>query len=239
MGEDTKVLKRHAATRRTLKPAAAVHVTKSTLAIQALRDAILRGDIRQGDHLTVSEISEQLGMSPTPVREAIRTLQAEGLITQSPHHSLSVKRYTPKDVGDIFLLRSTLESLAVRLAVPHLTADAFARLDALMDEMREASTSGDYERMYRCNADWHLAIYSAADNRILLDVILGLWQKFLWEVIWMMPGHADRSLQQHEAIMAACRRQDADAAARLMYEHIQHGEESAIEHLQGQNDAAE
>lgn len=237
MGEDTRTLKRRSVARHVLMPAATTHLTKSTLAIQALRDAILRGDIQQGDHLTVTEISEQLGMSPTPVREAIRALQAEGLISHTPHHTLSVKRYTPKDVGDIFLLRSTLESLATRLAVPHLTSDELGRLDELMEAMRDANSRGDYERMYGVNADWHLTIYRAADNSVLVDVILGLWQKFLWEVIWMMPGHAARSLKEHEDIMAACRRQDADEAARLMYAHIQHGEESAIEHLQSRGNA--
>ncbi len=206
-------------------------LTKTTLAIQALRSAILRGEIQPDAHLTVSQIAYQLGMSPTPVREAIRTLQAEGLINHTPHHSLTIAGLSPKDVHDIFQLRATLESLATRLAVPLLTDADLEALDALRKSMRESHERGDLDQVNRLNADWHLKLYSAADNNVLLDVVLRLWKKFIMDVNWIMPGHAERSMQQHDALMEAIQARDADAAASLMETHIHSGEKTAIEYF--------
>lgn len=224
-------MKHHGGISGGLKPATEVHRTKTTMAIQALRSAILHGDIPQGEHLTVGEISRQLGMSPTPVREAIRTLQAEGLISHEPHHSVAVTRYTAKDIHDIFQLRATVESQATALATMRLTDEDIAALQTLADDMQEAALRSDYERLNRLNAAWHLRIYDVADNRILVDVIQHLWKKFMWEVNWIVPGHADHSIQQHAALMAALRSRDAAQAGRLMQAHIQSGEETATTYL--------
>lgn len=217
----------------SLKPPGVEPLTKTTLAIQALRSAILRGEIEPDAHLTVGRLAEQLGMSPTPVREAIRTLQAEGLINHKPHHSLSIggAGLSPKDVHDIYQIRAMLESLATRLAVPRLTDADLEALAALVKSMREALERGDLDQVNRLNADWHLKLYSAADNNILLDVVLRLWGKFVMGVSWIMPGHAERSMQQHDALMEAVQRRDGETAARLMEIHIQSGEETALDYF--------
>lgn len=215
----------------SLKPPGVEPLTKTTLAIQALRGAILRGEIEPDAHLTVGQIAEQLGMSPTPVREAIRTLQAEGLIKHQPHHSLSVTGLSPKDIHDIFQLRATLESMATRLAVPLLTDAEIEALAALVTNMHEAWERGDLDQVNRRNTDWHLKLYSAADNNVLLDVVLRLWKKFIMDVNWIMPGHAAQSMRQHDALMEAIQTRDAEAAARLMETHIHSGEETAMEYF--------
>lgn len=221
----------------SLNPPDVEHMTKTALAIQALRSIILRGEIQPDEHLTVGRIAEQLGMSPTPVREAFRTLQAEGLITHRPHHSVSVNGLSAKDVHDIFQLRVSLEGLATKLAVPHLTNTDLEKLEALRQAMEEANVRGDYPQVNRLNTDWHLKLYSAADNKALFDVILHLWKKFMWEVNWIMPGHAPRSMQQHAELMAAFRAHNAELAGRLMETHIHCGEETAMEYLQTRRNA--
>lgn len=207
-------------------------MTKTALAIQALRNTILRGDIQPDEQLTVGRIAKQLGMSPTPVREAIRTLQAEGLILHRPHHSVSVNRFSAKDVHDIFQLRVLLESQVTKLAVPHVTDADLEKLEALRQAMEEASRRDDYFQVNRFNADWHLKLYSAADNKVLVDTILHVWKKFMWEVNWIVPGHASRSMQQHAELMAAFRTHNAELAGRLMETHIHSGEETAMEYLE-------
>lgn len=211
---------------------AAGHLTKTALAAQALRLAILRGEITTDAPLTVGQIAQRLGMSQTPVREAIRTLQAEGLIHHHPHHTLSVVQYTAKDIHDIFQLRSDLEAQAARLAVPRLRDDDLAALEELQAEMRDASEQNDVDRLNRANSLWHLRLYGAADNQVLLDVVQHLWRKFMFEVNWMLPGQVELSLRQHHAICAALRARDADRAADLMREHIRAGEQSSLRYLE-------
>lgn len=211
--------------------AAPEHQTKTALAIQALRGAILRGDVAADATLTVGRIARMLGMSPTPVREAIRTLQAEGLLRHEPHHTVSVARFSAKDIRDLFVMRADLESQATALAAPHISAADFARLDDLNRQMRAAAPREDFDLLNRLNADWHLLIYSAADNRILLDVIQHLWKRFVWEVNWILPGRAATSLEEHAAILAALRRGDGEGAAALVQAHIQSGEEYAVEYI--------
>lgn len=231
-------MKQRGLANNSLKPPGVEPLTKTTLAIQALRSAILRGEIAPDAHLTVGQLAEQLGMSPTPVREAIRTLQAEGLIKHQPHHSLSVTGLSPKDVHDIYQLRATLESLATRLAVPRLTDADLEALAALVSGMREALARGDLDQVNRLNADWHLKLYSAADNNVLLDVVLRLWGKFVMGVNWIVPGHAEQSMQQHDALMEAIQARDAEAAARLMETHIHSGEETALEYFHTRSGSA-
>jgi DNA-binding GntR family transcriptional regulator len=208
------------------------HLTKTALAAQALRQAILRGDISADAPLTVGRIAQQLGMSQTPVREAMRTLQAEGLLQHQPHHSVSVMRYTAKDIHDIFQLRADLEAQATRIAVRQLSDADFADLDAGQREMREAAARNDIDRLNQLNSHWHLRIYGAADNQVLLDVVQHLWKKFMFEVNWLLPGHAERSLDQHATILAALRARDGKQAEALMREHIRAGEEASLRHLE-------
>ncbi len=215
------------------------HMTKTALAVEALRGAILRGEIAQDEPLTVGRIAAQLGMSPTPVREAMRTLQAEGLLRHEPHHSVSVTQYSIKDIHDIFRLRAELESQAVRLAVPRLSEDDLARLAALRGEMERAAERQNIERLNQLNAEWHLLIYGAADNRVLLDLVRHLWKQFMWEGNWITPDHAARSLAQHAALLEAIRARDADLANRLMREHIASGERASVEYLESRGAGAD
>ncbi|MBV9229477.1 MAG: GntR family transcriptional regulator, partial [Chloroflexi bacterium] len=175
-------MNQHDSRQNSLKPPGIEPMTKTALAIQALRSAVLRGEISPDEHLTVGRIAERLGMSPTPVREAIRTLQAEGLISHKAHHSFSVNGLSAKDVHDIFQLRASLESQATKLAVPHLTSADLEKLEALRLAMEEAHARGEIPPVNRLNRDWHLKLYSVADNRVLFDVIVHLWKKFMWEV---------------------------------------------------------
>lgn len=208
------------------------HLTKTALAAQALRSAILRGEIRADAPLTVGRLAQQFGMSQTPVREAIRMLQAEGLIRHQPHHTVSATQFTAKDLHDIFQLRGDLEAQAVRIAAPRLTDDDIARLEKLQQEMRDASERNDVDLLNRLNSHWHLQIYSAADNAVLLDVVQHLWKKFMFEVNWILPAQAKHSLRQHDGILDALRRRDTAAAEALVREHIATGEESSIRFLE-------
>ena len=216
--------------RRLSTPA---HMTKTALAVEALRSAIVRGDIATDAPLTVTRIAQMLGMSPTPVREAIRTLQAEGLLRHEPHHTVSVTRYAPKDIRDLYQMRAELESQATRIATPRLDDATIARLTELNELMRKHAAAGDLDALNRLNGEWHLLIYSAADNRILLDVVQHLWKKFVWDINWILPGRSLRSIDEHDAVLEALRARDAEEAVKRMRAHLQYGEEYAVAYVEG------
>ena len=216
--------------RRLATPA---HMTKTALAVEALRSAILRGDIATDAPLTVTRIAQMLGMSPTPVREAIRTLQADGLLRHEPHHTVSVTRYTAKDIRDLYQMRAELESQATRIATPRLDDATIDHLTALNEQMRAHAASGDVDTLNRLNGEWHLLIYSAADNRILLDLVQHLWKKFVWDINWILPGRSLRSIDEHDAVLEALRARDADEAVKRMRAHLQYGEEYAVAYVEG------
>lgn len=216
--------------RETLAPA---YLTKTALAAQALRGLILRGEIAPDASLTVGRIAQMLRMSPTPVREAIRTLQAEGLLRHDPHHSVSVNRYSPQDIRDLYQMRAELESQATRIATPRLSEADLTQLAALNDRMRERATAGDLDALNRLNGEWHLLIYGAADNRILLDVVQHLWKKFVWDINWVLPGRLLRSIEEHDGVLGALRARDADEAVKRMRAHLQYGEEYAVAYVEG------
>lgn len=221
---------------RTPQPqeiATPAHMTKTALAVQALRGAILRGEIAPDTPLTVVRIAQLLGMSPTPVREAIRTLQAEGLLRHEPHHTVSVNRYTPQDIHDLFQMRADLESQATRIAAMRLDDIALDELAALNDRMRDLAMAGDVDNLNRLNGEWHLKIYGAADNRILLDVVQHLWKKFVWDINWILPGRSLRSIEEHDAVLQALRARDADEAVSRMRAHLQYGEAFAVAYVEG------
>ena len=209
-------------------------LTKTALALRELRIAIRSGKIPQGEQLTVGELAEQLGMSPTPVREAMRTLQAEGLITQTPHHTLAVITLSEKDVQDIYVVRLLVEPLATQLATPHLTEADFAQLHQLNVDMHEADLNHRMDRRYELNHDWHFTLYACAQNRVLLNTITALWQRFLWRTSWAMPDHADVSYAHHLALLDALRARDADRAGQLMTAHIINGQRHALCYLHQQ-----
>ena len=209
------------------------HLTKTALAVQALRGAILRGDIVPDTHLTVGGIAQMLGMSPTPVREAIRTLQAEGLLRHEPHHTVSVNRFSPQDIHDLYQMRADLESQATRIAAARLDDTTLDQLAALNERMRAMAIAGDLDALNRLNGEWHLLIYSAADNRILLDVVQHLWKRFVWDINWILPGRSLRSIEEHDEVLQALRARDADEAVRRMREHLRYGENSAVAYVEG------
>lgn len=207
------------------------HKTKTDAAVDSIRAAITRGDVKPGERLVVSRLSEEMGMSPTPIREAIRILEAEGLINHRDHLGVSVVDLSADAVEEIHMLRGLLEGLATKLAVPRLTDTDLTKLEALAAEVDEAQAFNDRAKLTKANADWHLYIYEASGTEYLRAFLLRLWAVFPWDSIWMIPGRAKQSVVEHAAIMDAMLTRDADLASKLMHDHILRNQESSLEYL--------
>jgi len=170
-------------------------------------------------------------MSPTPIREALRLLQAQGLAAYSAHHGMVVAEYAPDDVAEVSRIRVELEPLAVALAVERAGEDDLAAMRAAHEALKAAHdgrTPGS--EAASLNAAWHAAVYRPAASPLLTDFIARLWAGVPVEAVWRR-DRAARSLREHDRIMAAIERRDAETARRLMREHIERGSAATIAHM--------
>ena len=205
--------------------------TKTEAAFVALRDAIEDGRLRPGERLVLSRLIEELGMSPTPIREALRLLQAQGLAAYSAHHGMVVAEYAPDDVAEVSRIRVELEPLAVALAVERADEDDLAEMRAAHQALKAAHEGRTPKsEAATLNAAWHAAVYRPAASPLLTDFIARLWAGVPVEAIWRR-NRAGRSLREHDRIMEAIERRDAETARRLMREHIDRGSAATIAHM--------
>jgi DNA-binding GntR family transcriptional regulator len=213
------------------------HLTKTEIALQALRERIRSGDLAAGARLRVEDLAEELAMSPTPIREALRLLQADALVDYRPHYGIVVAERSVDEVRDLFRLRSVLEPLAMELAVPRLDGEALARLERAHERQVDAVRAKRGNAIAKSNSDWHWTIYEAAGSPLLTGFIRRLWEAFPWRTMWAVPGRSEESLRQHTAMMKAIRKRDAKRAADLLREHVTSGEATMLAQLE-REDAA-
>ena len=209
------------------------HQTKAQVAADALRDMIQRGELPPGAMINIESLSARLGMSATPIREALRSLVAEGLAAGEPHRRMRVAAFSADEVSAACDLRALLESYATRLAVPKLGEQDIRQLERLAELRRNAVARHDIRASIRLNRDWHFRIYRRADDQspLLQEFIERLWNGFPWTTAWTVPGRAARSVLDHVDIMAAIKDGDAMRASDLMDAHIRRGRDLVIEHL--------
>jgi DNA-binding GntR family transcriptional regulator len=205
-------------------------LTKTEAAFRTLRQGIEEGRYRPGEHLRVASLIEELDMSPTPIREALRLLQAEGLVTHNAHRGMAVAEYSPESAEEVYRLRKLLEPMATEDTARSASDEQIAGIRRLHDELREALHDDLRTDAAELNAAWHRAIWSASSSRYLQEFIARLWQALPIQAIWLT-GRANLSFAQHERIMKAIERRDAAAAGACMREHIELGALSTVEHL--------
>jgi DNA-binding GntR family transcriptional regulator len=192
-------------------------VTKTEAALSAIRERIRTGQLVKGERIAVSELAAELGMSLTPVREALRVLSADGLVEIRSHRGVVIAD-TQARHEEVWGLRARLEPYAVELAVPRLDAASLAELERLHSAC--ARGAARFSSLYGTNRDWHLYLYEAAQQPILLSFIRRLWEVLPWRTVWAIPGRAEKSTREHDVVMRAIRAGDAVAAAEAMREHI-------------------
>jgi DNA-binding GntR family transcriptional regulator len=209
--------------------------TKLGRGARILREAILRGDLKPGQKLKQQELAEWLGMSATPVREVLRILESEGLLEHIPYHGVYVAEVSPEDSEEITPIRVALESLAVRMYASRLDKSALRAMKELVDEMEEAWKHMNLVRVRRANYHFHAMIYSGAGSEILRELIEGLWPRFATDLLWLIPGRTEQSIEQHRAILKALEDRDVERAVESMVEHIKTAGEQIVEFTRHQS----
>jgi len=209
--------------------------TQTDWVVQILRDAILKGEIKPGEKLRQENLAQQLGISPTPIREAFRRLEVEGLLIHHAHRGVRVVEFSMKDAEEVCLIRSALEGLAARLAVTNIAegelGDLVEKLEQLQAEMEKCLQDGRYERLAELHDDFHMSIYSFADSSRLQQLITFFRSNYPQDTLWVIPGRAEESMQEHRAILDAVRKKDGKLAEKLVRLHLECAMSALMEHL--------
>lgn len=179
--------------------------TAAQHAVEALRRALVAGDLGPGDKIRQEEIADSLGVSLAPVREALATLEREGQVTYLPRRGYFVAELDLDDLREIYELRAVLEDRAARLALPHLDGDALGRIELAAQECVEAAGSGDVAAELDANRRFHFAILGSPGQQHTLRLIGLLWDstETYRALFYNSPEARQDSLDAHERILAA------------------------------------
>lgn len=221
------------------RPATRHPVARQTLAaatVEAIRDRILSGVYREGEQLRQDALAADLGVSRIPVREALRQLEAEGLVTFSPHRGAVVSTLSVAEIEELFDIRATLESDLMRRAVPHLTQEDFDRAAEILDDFEAAFNERDIAAWGDLNWQLHSTLYAAANRPMTMGVVENLHQhtnRYARMQLALTHGEL-RAQDEHRAIVAAARKGNVDRACALMEAHILGAGRSLARFLRGE-----
>lgn len=192
-----------------------VYTSKSDMVTDALRELISSGNLAPGASLRQQELAERFDVSPTPIREAMRRLESEGLITYDPHRGATVTVPDVDEVEENLLILSALETLAGRLAVAKVTDEELAEIEGLHREV--IACDPEDERLKNLNREFHFRLYECAHSPTLLLLMRLLWRSFPNGPQVGRP-HAER-VAQHTRLLEALRHRDADGVAAAIEDH--------------------
>ncbi|HEX6938093.1 MAG TPA: GntR family transcriptional regulator [Longimicrobiales bacterium] len=203
------------------------------MTLEALRERILRGDYPEGAPLRQDALAAELGVSRIPVREALRQLEAEGLVTISPHHGATVSTLSIDEVRELFELRALIESDLLRRAIPHLTPADLERADEILGEYEAAFRKGDVAAWGALNWQFHSTLLSAAGRPLTMGVVESLQNqsdRYIRLQLSLTSGQT-RANEEHRAIAEAVREREVDRACALLAAHITGAGRSLLEFL--------
>ena len=205
--------------------------TLETRVYEALRKAIIEGRLARDERLVQDDLATQFGTSRIPVRDALKRLETEELVTLDERGSYVVSYFGSEDVEEIYGLRLLLEPYAAGKALDCMTASEFEELKNIAQEMKEAATLKDIERYVQLNHTFHLALYELSRQRRLVRMIQSLWSGLMPLTPMAVPGQLERSAREHEAIMRALQDRQRDTLESLMRGHIEHARKALQAHL--------
>lgn len=187
-----------------------------------LRDAILRGDLQPGERLMEIHLAKKLGVSRTPVREAISMLEKEGLAVTYPRRGAQVAKMTVKDLDDVLEIREVLDTLAVSLACHNISPEDIDRLEEACKDFERATKGNDIREVVRADEAFHNVIYEASNNPRLRTILLNLkgqMYRFRFEYV------KDKSnypflIREHKDILEALKARDEEEVIKHTKEHL-------------------
>ena len=201
-----------------------------------LLDEIRDGALTPGTRLTETEIASRLDISRTPGREAIRQLEADGLVEHRPRTGAVVRRLSYPEIMELYEMRVVLECTAARLAARSASDVEIAELDEINAEM--AAATGNSAAAYEFNRQFHRALIDAARNRFLLKSVNAIHKTLLilGPSTLTEAARAEQAIAEHRAVVAALRDRDGPAAEQLMRSHMEHAQRTRLKLLRLRGD---
>ena len=195
---------------------------------QSIREDILSGRYEQNTELKEAAIGAELGVSRTPVREALRQLELEGLVTIIPNRGAYVNMITAKDVQDIYVIRSMLEGLCARWATQSITDEQLDSMEETLCLSEYHTSKKNYEKLYELDSLFHEQLYEAGGSRILNHILSDFhdYVKMVRKATISTSSRSVTSTEEHRAIFEAIKEKDPDKAEALAKEHVKHTIES-------------
>ena len=200
---------------------------------KALENDILEGIYKPGENLTEIKLSEQLGVSRTPIREAIRQLELEGLVKFVPNKGAVVLGITWEDIQDIYVIRTLIEGLAVRWATEKMTEKEMEALKESVELSEFYTYKNNMENLRKFDSTFHALIYEACKSRPL-NHMLTTFHHYVQKaraVSFAIPGRANEALEEHKAILQAMTSRDSASAEKLMIQHVQNAKDNLLSQL--------
>lgn len=207
------------------------------IVFQTLRNAILTGELEPGERLMETQLGEKLGVSRTPIREAIRKLELEGLVVMVPRKGAQVAPFTEKDIIDVLEVRAALEALAARLACKRMDDRAFLRLQLAITEYEYAFKDGDIETMIEKDVEFHETMFNATQNDRLIQLFSSMREQIQRYRVTYFKNvtESERVLSEHLALLDALKARDEELAAGLATEHIHTQCHSIMQFIKNKN----
>jgi DNA-binding GntR family transcriptional regulator len=192
-------------------------------ALERLREAIIMGELTPGTPLRLEDLARRLGMSISPIREALRQLEALGLAEHLPHHGAKVMRLDVEELRELFSIRLALEGMAVRRAAELFTSTDAAAARRHLDAYDEARRLGDIRAAVRAHGSFHFALYEAAHSAWLLRLIRPAWDSCeRYRPVLLAKGAVqDRHEELDVELLEACVAHDPDRAAKALHDHLE------------------
>lgn len=201
------------------------------MVLDILREAIVSGVLKPGEKLMEAQLAEDMGISRTPVREAIRKLELEGFVHMIPRKGACVAEYSEKDIIDTFRIRLALEKLAVELAVERITDEKLEELKRVIEEEAVSIEQGNLEAMVEKDAEYHELVYRTAENKrleVIMSNLQGQIRRFRFVSLGGQ-GRGNEVLEEHYRIYDALKRRDVKLAQERIEEHIRNTQQALME----------
>jgi DNA-binding GntR family transcriptional regulator len=215
--------------------------TVASMTVTMLREGIIRGSYPEGEPLRQDTIADELGVSRIPVREALRQLEAEGLVTFNPHRGAVVSSLSLAEIEEVFSLRADIECELLRRAIPGLTDEHLRRSTAILDSYERMLREGEVATWGELNWQFHSSLYEPAERPVTMGVVQRLHQQSdRYSRMQLALTHGElRANDEHRAIVAAIKRGDAKRATTLMKQHILGAGRTLVDFLRAQRHARE
>ena len=198
-----------------------------------LRQAILKGELAPGERLMEIQLAEKLGVSRTPIREAIRKLELEGLVLMIPRKGAEVAKISEKSLRDVLEVRRSLEELAIELACQRMTDEEIEQLGERQNDFKNAINKGNAMNIAETDEAFHDVIYLGTGNDKLVQILNNLReQMYRYRIEYLKDSAVRRQLaKEHKAICEALRTHDRESALRYVYVHIDNQQKAIIRSL--------